>query len=337
MPCRIGDYTDFYTGIHHATNVGKLFRPDNPLLPNYKWVPIGYHGRARASASAARLRAAPWARRCHRRQRAALRAVPAAGLRARAGRLRRHRQRARRADEHGAGRGPLVRPVLLNDWSARDIQAWEYQPLGPFLAKNFATTISPWIVTLEALEPFRAPFERPAGDPQPLALPGLGGQPRARRDRHLAGGAPAKRGDARQRPAAARADAFELPRCVLDAWRRCWRTTAATAATCRPATCWAPARVRAAAGAGRVADRADAGRQAAADAAQRRNPHVLAGRRLRDPARLLRARRCAAHRFRRMPRHGAAGRAALIVDCGNRKCVSAIRLEELRAAPNCRA
>lgn len=169
LPCAIGDYTDFYAGIHHATAVGKLMRPDNPLLPNYKWVPIGYHGRASsivASGTAFRRprgqikpadAAAPWLAPTRRldyelevgifigRGNALGEPVPIA-----------------QAEAHVFGL------VLLNDWSARDVQGWEYQPLGPFLAKNFATTISPWIVTLEALAPFRAPFARPAGDPQPL-------------------------------------------------------------------------------------------------------------------------------------------------------------------------
>jgi fumarylacetoacetase len=168
LPCRIGDYTDFYTGIHHAASVGRLFRPDNPLLPNYKWVPIGYHGRVSSIGVSGQ--------RFHRPlgQTRGEGDMPAFGP----------SQRLDYELEVGVfvGRGnPLGRPmrideaeddwfglVLLNDWSARDVQAWEYQPLGPFLAKNFATTISPWIVTQEALAPFRVPFTRPAGDPQPL-------------------------------------------------------------------------------------------------------------------------------------------------------------------------
>ena len=172
LPCRIGDYTDFYTGIHHATTVGKLFRPDQPLMPNYKWVPIGYHGRASSIGVSGQQ---------FRRPRGQTKApgsdpaeAPTFGP-------------SKRLDyelELGfvVGRGnALGEPVaiddaeshlfgvtLLNDWSARDIQAWEYHPLGPFLSKNFATTLSPWIVTMEALAPFRASFERPAGDPQPL-------------------------------------------------------------------------------------------------------------------------------------------------------------------------
>ena len=169
LPCNIGDYTDFYTGIHHATTVGKLFRPDNPVLPNYKWVPIGYHGRA----SSIRVSGHGF----HRPRGQTMDAgacVPAFGP----------SQRLDYELELGAivaTSNPMGEAVsmadaedhvfgftLLNDWSARDIQAWEYQPLGPFLSKNFATTVSPWIVTLEALQPFRAPFQRPEGDPAPL-------------------------------------------------------------------------------------------------------------------------------------------------------------------------
>jgi fumarylacetoacetase len=169
VPCRIGDYTDFYTGIHHATSVGKLFRPDQPLMPNYKWVPIGYHGRS----SSIRVSGQTF-RRPRGQTKAPDNVQPTFGP-------------SRRLDyelELGyfVGRGnELGQPVsiedaedhlfgmtLLNDWSARDIQAWEYQPLGPFLSKNFASTVSPWLVTTEALAPFRAPLTRPEGDPQPL-------------------------------------------------------------------------------------------------------------------------------------------------------------------------
>ncbi len=169
LPCRITDYTDFYTGIHHATAVGKLFRPDNPLLPNYKWVPIGYHGRA----SSIVVSGTP-IRRPLGQTKAPDAAAPTVGP----------SQRLDGELELGALVGPgnaLGEPVpmaeaedrlfgltLLNDWSARDLQAWEYQPLGPFLAKNFGSTLSPWVVTMEALAPFRAAFSRPDGDPQPL-------------------------------------------------------------------------------------------------------------------------------------------------------------------------
>ena len=170
LPAKVGDYTDFYVGIQHATNVGKLFRPDNPLLPNYKYVPIGYHGRAstlRPSGTDVRRpkgqtlpagetepRFGPCARLDYELELGIWigqgndigQAIPIA-----------------EADQHLAGL------CLLNDWSARDIQAWEYQPLGPFLSKSFITTLSPWVVTAEALEPFRcAQPVRPDGDPQPL-------------------------------------------------------------------------------------------------------------------------------------------------------------------------
>lgn len=169
LPARIGDYTDFYTSIHHATAVGKLFRPDEPLLPNYKWVPIGYHGRASSIAVSGQQFRRPLGQ-----TRAPGAAAPSFGP-------------ARRLDYEleigifiGAGNAlgdaiPIAQAeqaifglCLLNDWSARDLQAWEYQPLGPFLAKNFASTISPWVVTLEALAPYRAAWSRDAADPQPL-------------------------------------------------------------------------------------------------------------------------------------------------------------------------
>jgi fumarylacetoacetase len=158
LPAVIGDYTDFYTGIHHAENIGRQFRPDNPLLPNYKHVPIGHHGRTSSIVPSG---------------------VP----------IRRPQGQYRVADSQDPVFGPSQRldyelelgiwigkgnqlghPIsideawkhiagfcLMNDWSARDIQAWEYQPLGPFLAKDFATTVSPWIVSPEALAPFRTP------------------------------------------------------------------------------------------------------------------------------------------------------------------------------------
>jgi fumarylacetoacetase len=169
LPARIGDYTDFYASIDHATNVGSMFRPDNPLLPNYKWIPIGYHGRSSSIvASGTDVRRPVGQTRGGEEP-------PTVGP-------------TRRLDyelEIGAfvARGnSLGSPIslddaeenifglcLVNDWSARDIQAWEYQPLGPFLAKNFATSVAPWVVTLDALEPFRArAYPRPAGDPAPL-------------------------------------------------------------------------------------------------------------------------------------------------------------------------
>jgi fumarylacetoacetase len=170
LPAAIGDYTDFYVGIHHATNVGRLFRPDNPLLPNYKYVPIGYHGRSSSICVSGTSIHRPNGQR-----KAPTEEAPTFGP-------------SRRLDyelEIGIWMGPgneLGAPVpirdawdhvsgvcLLNDWSARDIQAWEYVPLGPFLAKNFQSTISSWVVTSEALAPFRiAQPPRPPEDPRPL-------------------------------------------------------------------------------------------------------------------------------------------------------------------------
>ena len=169
VPARIGDYTDFYTSVYHATNIGKQFRPDQPLLPNYKWVPIGYHGRASSIV------------------------VSGTDFHRPKGQIKKPEADApvlgpsQRMDIElelgvfiGTGNA-LGDPIaiteaeqhvfgicLLNDWSARDIQGWEYQPLGPFLSKSFASSVSPWVVTMEALAPYRTVFERPAGDPQPL-------------------------------------------------------------------------------------------------------------------------------------------------------------------------
>jgi len=169
LPCEVGDYTDFYIGIHHASAVGRQFRPDNPLLPNYQWVPIGYHGRAstlQASGTA------------FHRPRGQIKPPEAAQpVLAPSARLDLELELGifigqpnpqgepismQDAEQHVFGL------ALFNDWSARDIQAWEYQPLGPFLSKSFASTVSPWLVTLDALAPFRLPFARPAGDPAPL-------------------------------------------------------------------------------------------------------------------------------------------------------------------------
>jgi fumarylacetoacetase len=170
LPAEIGDYTDFYASIHHATRVGKLFRPDNPLLPNYKYVPIGYHGRASSIVVSGT--------EVHRpsgQTKPASATEPTFGV-------------SRSLDYelevgifvgpgNSLGRGIPINEAerhifglcLVNDWSARDIQSWEYQPLGPFLAKNFATTISPWIVSMEALAPYRVPAAvRGEGDPAPL-------------------------------------------------------------------------------------------------------------------------------------------------------------------------
>jgi fumarylacetoacetase len=168
LPCRIGDYTDFYSGIHHATTIGKLFRPDNPLLPNYKWLPIGYHGRASSIGLSGAVR------RPQGQTMAPGAPAPVFGPCAKLDYELEVGAFVGRANALGepvsmdAAEEALFGLVLLNDWSARDLQAWEYQPLGPFLAKNFATSISPWIVTMAALAPFRRPFTRPEGDPQPL-------------------------------------------------------------------------------------------------------------------------------------------------------------------------
>jgi len=166
----IGDYTDFYASIHHATNVGSMFRPDNPLLPNYKWIPIGYHGRASSIVPSG----SPI-----RRPMGQLKGDDADAPVFAPTRLLDYELEVgcfvaqenpsgemvsiEQAEEH------LLGLCLVNDWSARDMQKWEYQPLGPFLAKSFATTVSPYIVTLDALAPFRcAAYERPGDDPQPL-------------------------------------------------------------------------------------------------------------------------------------------------------------------------
>jgi fumarylacetoacetase len=170
LPAKIGGYTDFYASIYHATAVGALFRPDNPLLPNYKWVPIAYHGRTSSIGvtgqqfNRPRGQVKPASADCPE-------VLPSARL----------DYELEVGIFIGSG-NPLGTPIgidaaeghifglcLLNDWSARDIQGWEYQPLGPFLAKNFATTVSPWIVTMEALAPYRSAWSRPAADPQPLA------------------------------------------------------------------------------------------------------------------------------------------------------------------------
>lgn len=170
LPIEIGDYTDFYASKHHATNIGSMLRPDNPLLPNYTWVPIGYHGRS----STVVVSGTP-VRRPHGQRKGPNDAEPSVG--------------PSRALDYELELGAIVGTgnamgtsvaladtdahffglCLLNDWSARDLQAWEYQPLGPFLAKNFASSISPWIITMEALAPFRAPLTaRDATDPAPL-------------------------------------------------------------------------------------------------------------------------------------------------------------------------
>ncbi len=169
VPARIGDYTDFYTSINHATNVGKLFRPDNPLLPNYQWIPIGYHGRSSSievsghgfhrphgqlkAPDADTPKLAPCKRLDYELE---------VGIYIGSGNKLGHAIDLDQAEDHVFGL------CVFNDWSARDIQAWEYQPLGPFLSKSFASTVSPWIVTMEALAPYRQAWSRPSDHPQPL-------------------------------------------------------------------------------------------------------------------------------------------------------------------------
>jgi fumarylacetoacetase len=170
LPVDVRDYTDFFTGIHHATNMGRMLRPDNPLLPNYRWVPIGYHGRGSSILVSGTDVVRP---------RGQIKPSDADPIYAPTRRLDYEAElgfvvgpgnRLGKSVPIGKALDHVFGVVLLNDWSARDIQAWEYQPLGPFLAKSFATTISPWIVTLEALAPFRcAAFARASGDPKPLS------------------------------------------------------------------------------------------------------------------------------------------------------------------------
>ena len=171
LPAEIGDYTDFYASVHHATNVGSMMRPDNPLLPNYKYVVVGYHGRA----SSVVVSGTPVKRPSGQRK-----AVDADAPEFGPSRLLDYELEVGIFVGPGNTLGEAVTMAdaedhlfglcLVNDWSARDMQVWEYQPLGPFLGKSFATSASPWVVTLDALAPFRSPaHERPDGDPQPLA------------------------------------------------------------------------------------------------------------------------------------------------------------------------
>jgi len=169
LPAHTGDYTDFYTSIHHATAVGRMMRPDNPLLPNYRWIPIGYHGRSSSLGVSGQTFRRPRGQR-----------LPPGAAQPVVGPSSRLDYELELGVFIGVGNPPgmpipmadaeahIFGVCLLNDWSARDLQAWEYQPLGPFLAKNFATTISPWIVTLQALAPYRVPFVRPEDALPPL-------------------------------------------------------------------------------------------------------------------------------------------------------------------------
>src|SRR6266404_2703895 len=169
LPARIGNYTDFYSSYHHAHNVGTMLRgPENALMPNWKWLPVAYHGRASSVVVSG-----TDVRRPQGQTKAPDAAAPTFGptksldyelevaFLIGPGNSLGQRVPIERALDHIFGF------VLMNDWSARDIQAWEYQPLGPFLAKNFCTSISPWVVTLEALEPFRKGL--PAQEPEPLS------------------------------------------------------------------------------------------------------------------------------------------------------------------------
>jgi len=171
LPVFVNDYTDFYASVYHATNVGSMFRPDNPLLPNYKWIPVGYHGRASSVVPSGTPVVRPNGQQAPTEEGGAPGFGPCKmldyelelGVVMGGGNDLGESIGISEAEDH------ILGVCLLNDWSARDLQKWEYQPLGPFLAKSFATTISPYIVTMEALAPFRCgAMKRPDGDPQPL-------------------------------------------------------------------------------------------------------------------------------------------------------------------------
>ena len=242
LPAQIGDYTDFYASIHHATRVGKLFRPDNPLLPNYKYVPIGYHGRASSIVVSGHDILRPSGQ-----TKSPTAAEPVFGPS--------HSLDYELEVGMFVGPGnPLGQPIpigqaeqhifglcLVNDWSARDIQSWEYQPLGPFLAKNFATTISPWIIPMEALAPYRVPAAaRPEGDPVAPCVPQLSATPRARGiDLTLEVFLQSEK--MRKSEINRSNSARKSSRSLLELWRNCLPTTRATAAISAQATCWQPA------------------------------------------------------------------------------------------------
>jgi fumarylacetoacetase len=305
VPAEVGDYTDFYASVHHAARVGALFRPDQPLLPNYKWVPIGYHGRASSLVPSGAA-----VRRPSGQRKGPADAAPSFGP-------------SRMLDyelELGAFVGPgtplggrldaaeaeahLFGLCLVNDWSARDLQAWEYQPLGPFLAKSFATTVAPWVVTLDALEPFRAPAAaRPEGDPAPL--------PYLHAPVDQARGAFDVTVEAWLRTPAMReagAPAVRLSRGSFRdmywTWRSCSRTTRATAAT----SARRPARQRDDLGGGGRGARLPAGDHPAGGgagaAAGRVGARVLGGRGRGGAPGLLRPGGRAADRVRGVPRGG---------------------------------
>ena len=169
LPAHIGDYTDFYASIHHATRVGKLFRPDNPLLPNYKYIPIGYHGRASSIVVSGESIRRPWGQTKSSTGAPVFEPSKSLDYELEVGIFVGPGNPLGRGISIDEAEQHIFGFCLVNDWSARDIQSWEYQPLGPFLAKSFVTTISPWIVPLEALAPFRvASNARGEGDPAPL-------------------------------------------------------------------------------------------------------------------------------------------------------------------------
>jgi fumarylacetoacetase len=170
LPTQIGDYTDFYASIYHATNIGGMFRPDQPLMPNYKWVPIGYHGRASSIViSGTPIRRPVGQTKDDNAEAPAFGPSKVLDYELEVGFFIGQGNEQGRPVKIAEAEDHIFGLCLVNDWSARDIQRWEYQPLGPFLSKSFATSISPWIVTMEALAPFRAPaFKRLTGDPEPL-------------------------------------------------------------------------------------------------------------------------------------------------------------------------
>jgi fumarylacetoacetase len=169
LPAQIGDYTDFYASIHHATRVGKLFRPDNPLLPNYKYVPIGYHGRVSSIVASGQKILRPSGQIKSGSAEPTFAPSRSLDYELELGVFIGPGNNLGQAIPIGEAEQHIFGFCLLNDWSARDVQSWEYQPLGPFLAKNFATSISPWVVPIAALEPYRVcAGERPSGDPSPL-------------------------------------------------------------------------------------------------------------------------------------------------------------------------
>jgi fumarylacetoacetase len=279
VPAAVGDYTDFYASIHHATNVGSMFRPDSPLLPNYKYVPIGYHGRASSIVASG----TPV-----RRPRGQAKAADAAAPEFAPTRLLDYEAEVGMfvagtnalGDAVGldAAAERLFGLCLVNDWSARDVQAWEYQPLGPFLAKSFATTVSPWVVTAEALAPFRAPASRARRRPRAAAAPAVRARPGAGRRAHDDRGRARHRGDAGGRRARGAAQPRRVHGHVLDA-----RPAAGAPREQRvqPAPRRPPRqrhRVGRRAGRARLPARAHVARRGAADPAGRRDPRLPRGR-----------------------------------------------------------